>query len=63
MPQLVARIVLRYIAGILVGWGMLGPDTGYQIANDPDLAILLGMGIAAITEGVYLVARKRGDPT
>lgn len=63
MPQLIARIVLRYVAGIFVGWGLLSPETGYQIANDPDLAILLGMGIAAITETVYLVARRRGDPT
>lgn len=63
MTQLIARIILRYVAGILVGWGLLGQETGYQIANDPDLAILLGMGIAAITEGAYLVARKRGDPT
>lgn len=60
MQALVARIVLRYVAGALVGWGLLGAEAGYQIGSDPDLAILLGMGIGAITEGAYLIARKRG---
>lgn len=63
MQALVARIFLRYVAGALVGWGLLGETAGYQIANDPDLAILLGMGIGAITEAVYVIARKQGKPT
>lgn len=60
MQALIGRIILRYVAGALVGWGLLGAEFGYQIGNDPDLAILLGAGIAAITEGAYLIVRKRG---
>lgn len=60
MQALIARIVLRYLAGIFVGWGLLGAEAGYQIGNEPDLAILLGIGLGSITEAAYLVARKRG---
>jgi hypothetical protein len=56
----VARILLRYAAGALVAWGLLGDDAGFQIANDPDLALLAGMGIAAATEALYAVAKRMG---
>lgn len=64
MTAVVARIVLRYVAGALVIKGLIPEDTGTQIASDADLLGILetglGLGIGALTEGWYYLARKFG---
>ena len=64
MTAVVARIVLRYVAGALVIKGLIPEDTGTQIAADADLLGILetglGLGIGALTEGWYYLARKFG---
>ncbi len=54
------RIGLRYVAGILVAKAILPPDLADLIANDPEIAALIGVGIAAIVEAAYGLARKFG---
>lgn len=64
MTAVVARIVLRYAAGALVIKGILPEETGAQIAGDADilniLEVGLGLGIGAVTEAWYFLARKFG---
>lgn len=64
MTAVVARIVLRYAAGALVIKGLLPEETGTQIASDADILSIvetgLGLGIGAVTEAWYFLARKFG---
>lgn len=64
MTAVVARIVLRYAAGALVIKGLLPEEAGTQLATDADvlniLEIGLGLGIGAVTECWYFLARKFG---
>lgn len=55
-----ARILLRYLAGFLLLKGMLPQDIADQIANDPDLVMLIGGGIMLGVEGFYFVAKRMG---
>lgn len=43
-----ARIILRYVAAMLVTTGMVGPDIGDQIGADPDLVHVITMALGAI---------------
>lgn len=67
MNAALARIVLRYLAGILVAVGWLAPDLGSQLAVDPDVlglvANLVGLTIMAVTEGWYWAAKRFGWKT
>lgn len=54
------RIGLRYVAGILVAKAILPPDVADMIANDPEIAGAVGIGLAMLVEGVYAMARKFG---
>lgn len=62
MTSVIARIVLRYLAGALVIKGLLPEDSG--IATDPDVLnvveVTLGLAIGGVTEGWYWLARKFG---
>ncbi|HEV7306426.1 hypothetical protein [Ensifer sp.] len=64
MNAAVVRILLRYGAGLLVAKGLLAPEAGVLIAEDPDMQMLLqvGGGLLAgfICEGWYLLARRMG---
>lgn len=64
MTAVVARIILRYVAGALVIKGLLPEETGTQIATDSDILniveVVLGLGIGAVTEAWYFLARKFG---
>ena len=64
MSAVMIRIVLRYGAGLLVAMGLLAPETGPAIADDPDIQMLLevGVGLAAgvLSETWYLLARRLG---
>lgn len=54
----IARIVLRYGVGLVAGMAI-----GDQLAADPDLVLILSAGIAALVEGAYAVAKRRGWTT
>lgn len=60
MNLVIARLILRYLAGALIAAGYLDPTLGNTISADPDLIVLLGAGIGAVAEGLYLLARHRG---
>lgn len=64
MSAVIARIVLRYLAGILVAKGILAPEEGLQVASDPDIAmaaqIAAGAAVGALSEAWYYVARRMG---
>jgi len=60
MTAVIARIALRYIAGALIATGYLDAATGSTLASDPDVLMLVGLGLGVIAEGAYAIARKRG---
>ena len=61
MIPVIARIAACYIAGALVAYGLMEhPDA---LAIEPDLAILIGASIGALTEGVYALAKRWGWTT
>lgn len=53
-----ARIVLRYIIGAIVGM-----DAGSTLAGDPDLVTIVALGIGAVVEVLYAFAKRRGWAT
>ena len=55
-----ARIAARYLAGALVAVGALAAGSEAQIAADPEVLMILGGIIGAVTEGFYALARKQG---
>lgn len=67
LAPVIVRIVLRYLSGALIAWGLVTPETGAVIVADPDLQALLlagvGGGVAALTELAYGRARANGGPT
>lgn len=54
----VARILLRYGVGIVVGM-----DAGDMLAGDPDVVALVALGIGAAVEAVYVIAKRKGWAT
>jgi hypothetical protein len=62
-----ARIVLRYGVGILVGAGWLSSELGGQITSDPDVAVVVDMAGFAVgalaVEGWYWLAKRFGWAT
>lgn len=64
MIGVLVRIALRYGSGALVLHGFLSPDDGNALVSDPDVAQVLeigiGLGMGAISEGWYYLARKWG---
>ncbi|WP_421930030.1 hypothetical protein [Nitratireductor rhodophyticola] len=57
------RIALRYIAGYLAIKGFLPDDIATLIANDPELAGVIGVVIAGGVEAVYRMAKRFGWST
>jgi hypothetical protein len=55
-----ARILLRYVSGALVAYGVIPHEVGAELAVDPDLALAVGAVIGALTEGFYALARRNG---
>ncbi len=55
-----ARIIARYLAGALVAVGALAAGSEAKIAADPEVLMILGGILGAITEGFYALARKQG---
>lgn len=64
MPEVIIRIVLRYVAGALVINGFLPDELGNSLMNDPQvidvLNVAFGLAIGAVTEFWYFLARKFG---
>lgn len=67
MSGVLARILLRYIAGALVAKGVLSDDLGASLSGDADIlsAVSLGLGavIGAATEVGYWLAKRFGWST
>jgi tetrahydromethanopterin S-methyltransferase subunit E len=63
MNAVIVRIVARYLSGALVSYGVIPQEVGADLAMDPDVALVLGAVIGAVTEGVYAFAKKRGWAT
>lgn len=59
----IARIILRYLSGAFVTYGLIGAETGEYLAVDPDLTLMLGGAIGAAVEFAYAFAKKRGWAT
>lgn len=63
----ISRILLRVIAGILIGKGWFTAEDANAITSDPELAALVEMGIGgaiwAGTEGWYWLAKRMGWTT
>ena len=56
----IARIVLRYVAG----GGALGSErVGELLATDPDVVMITSIAIAAVVEGLYAIAKRKGMTT
>jgi hypothetical protein len=53
-----ARIVLRYIVG-----GVVGMETGGLLAGDADVVLWLALGIGAAVEAAYAYAKRKGWAT
>jgi hypothetical protein len=53
-----ARIILRYIIG-----GIIGMETGAILAGDPDVVLYVALGIGAAVEAVYAYAKRKGWST
>ena len=60
MTAVIARIACRYVAGALIAKGFLDAGTGDTLATDPDVLMLVGLGIGVLTELAYTVAHKMG---
>ena len=62
-----ARILLRYGAGVLIAKGVLPDDFGHSIIDDPDLTNILttalGALLAVLSEGWYWLAKRFGWST
>jgi hypothetical protein len=64
MSPAIARIILRYLSGALVAYGLLAPEDAAALAYDPqlvaDVAIGVGAALTFAVEGFYWAARKFG---
>lgn len=56
----VARILVRYIAGYLALKALLPQSVADMVANDPDVAAVVGCVLMGLVEGSYVVAKRRG---
>ena len=59
-----ARIVLRYLSGLLMSFGFFGDSTLLAIVGDPDIvgfvSVVIGGALGAASEIAYGIAIKRG---
>lgn len=63
MIAVIARIIMRYLAGALVAWGLITAEAGQALGSDADLTLLLGVAIGAAAEWGYALAKKYGWAT
>lgn len=64
MNGAIARIILRYGVGALVALGLLHDGFGSQLASDPDIVMLIEIGlplaIGCLVEVWYWAVRRAG---
>jgi hypothetical protein len=58
-----SRILLRYLAGGLVAFGIIAPEDATIIHTDPEIVLLVGMLLGAAVEGAYAFAKRHGGAT
>lgn len=67
MTAVLARIILRYLAGALVAKGLMSIDDVSTALTDPDVTALtemaIGAGLAVATETAYALAKRLGWST
>lgn len=56
-----ARIIARYIAGLMVSYGIM--TQGDAAALLPDLVLIAGALIGLVTETAYTLAKRKGWTT
>ena len=61
MTGTIARIMARYIAGLMVSYGIMAQ--GDVAALMPDLVLLIGAFLGLATETFYGVAKRKGWTT
>lgn len=54
----IARIVVRYIVGFIIGAAQ-----GDMLAADPDVITFVALGIGAAVEAAYAFAKRKGWAT
>lgn len=54
------RIALRYLAGYLVFKNLIPAEWAEMIANDPDIVAGIGIVLALVVEGFYVMAKRFG---
>lgn len=59
----IARILLRYLSGALVAYGVIPHEAGAELAMDPDLALVVGAAMGAAVEAFYAVVKAKGGKT
>ena len=66
-PSVFIRVLLRYVAGVLVAKGFLDPSFGDFLVTDPEIAtaiyLLLATLASAFSEVFYFVAKRIGWAT
>lgn len=59
----IARILLRYLSGALVAYGIIPVEAGAELAMDQEVALVIGAAIGAVTEALYTLAKRTGGAT
>ena len=62
MSAVVIRIVLRYGAGLLVAKGLLAPEIGPALADDPDIQMVLEVGVGLVAGVLRSSCWSLADP-
>lgn len=66
MASVITRILLRYVAAVLITKGLLSPDMG-DVFLDPGIIagieVAVGMLLGLVAEGWYYVAKRMGWDT
>jgi hypothetical protein len=67
MKSLIARIVLRYLIGMLVAYALITSEVGEEFTRDPELQMAIegGIGVimATLVETWTVLARRWGLKT
>ena len=63
MTAVITRIILRYLSGALVAYGIIAQEAGVELAVDPDLTLVIGGLVGAATEFLYAYAKRHGWTT
>ncbi|WP_182442166.1 hypothetical protein [Cereibacter sphaeroides] len=54
----IARIIIRYLVGLVIG-----ADAAGVLAGDPEIVTLVAAGIGAAVEAAYALAKRKGWAT